>query len=73
MGRLVILRARRLSARSQSRVYWLRRTIQRLVENPISAGILQGQYRDGDTVVVDADGDRIVTRLFVPASAETRQ
>jgi ATP-dependent Clp protease ATP-binding subunit ClpC len=48
----------------------LRRTIQRLVENPISAGILQGQYRDGDTVVVDAEGDRIVTRLFVPASAE---
>ena len=48
----------------------LRRTIQRLVENPISKGILEGQYREGDTIVVDAEEGEIVTRLFVPAGAK---
>jgi ATP-dependent Clp protease ATP-binding subunit ClpC len=45
----------------------LRRTIQRLVENPISGGILRGEYRDGDTVVIDVKDGKIVTRLRVPA------
>ncbi len=44
----------------------LRRTIQRLVENPISGGILRRQFTDGDTIVVDSDGEKIVTRLKVP-------
>ncbi|MBV9851322.1 MAG: AAA family ATPase [Armatimonadetes bacterium] len=44
----------------------LRRTIQRLVENPISSGILRREFREGDTVVVDRDGERIVARLKVP-------
>jgi ATP-dependent Clp protease ATP-binding subunit ClpC len=47
----------------------LRRTIQRLVENPIARGILQGEYRDGDTVVLDAEEGKIVPRLLVPAQA----
>jgi ATP-dependent Clp protease ATP-binding subunit ClpC len=38
----------------------LKRTIQRLVENPVSSGILRREFRDGDTVVVDADRDRVV-------------
>jgi ATP-dependent Clp protease ATP-binding subunit ClpA len=33
----------------------LRRTIQRLVENPFARALLQGQFRPGDTVVADAD------------------
>ena len=33
----------------------LRRTVQRLVDNPISSGILRGEFADGDTIVVDAD------------------
>jgi len=38
----------------------LRRTIQRLVENPISSGILRREFQDGDTIVVDSDGEKIV-------------
>jgi len=33
----------------------LRRTIQRLVENPLARGLLQGTFRAGDRVAVDAD------------------
>ena len=45
----------------------LRRTIQRMVENPISSGILRRQFTDGDTIVVDSDGEKIVTRLQAPS------
>ena len=41
----------------------LRRTIQRLVENPISSGILRREFQDGDTIVVDSDGEKIVVGL----------
>ncbi len=41
----------------------LRRTIQRLVENPVARGILQGEYRDGDTVELDAEDGKIVDAL----------
>jgi ATP-dependent Clp protease ATP-binding subunit ClpA len=33
----------------------LKRTIQRLVENPFARALLQGQFRPGDHVVADAD------------------
>ena len=33
----------------------LKRTIQRLVENPFARALLQGQFRPGDTVAADAD------------------
>jgi ATP-dependent Clp protease ATP-binding subunit ClpA len=46
----------------------LRRTIQRMVENPISSGILRREFRDGDTIIVDSDGDKIVTRLRIPSA-----
>jgi ATP-dependent Clp protease ATP-binding subunit ClpC len=46
----------------------LRRTVQRLVENPIARGILQGEYREGDTVVLDVEEGKIVPRLLVPAA-----
>jgi len=46
----------------------LRRVVQRLVDNQISRGILQGEFREGDTIVVDAGGRKIVTRLYVPAT-----
>jgi ATP-dependent Clp protease ATP-binding subunit ClpC len=35
----------------------LRRAIQRYVENPLSSRILQGEIKDGETVVVDVSGD----------------
>ena len=44
----------------------LRRTIQRLVENPISSGILRREFRDGDTILVDSDGEKITARRQVP-------
>jgi len=44
----------------------LRRTIQRLLENPISNGILRREFTEGDTIVVDADSNgKIVPRLLV--------
>jgi ATP-dependent Clp protease ATP-binding subunit ClpA len=49
----------------------LKRTIQRMVENPISSGILRREFREGDTVVVDSDGEKIITRLRVPHTASS--
>jgi ATP-dependent Clp protease ATP-binding subunit ClpC len=40
----------------------LRRAIQRMVEDPLSERILWKEYRAGDTVIVDAEGDEIVFR-----------
>jgi len=51
----------------------LRRTIQRMVENPISSGILRREFRDGDTIVVDSDGEKIVTRLKVSTAAQAAE
>jgi ATP-dependent Clp protease ATP-binding subunit ClpC len=47
----------------------LRRTIQRLVENPISRGLLEQQFREGDTIIVDAQNGEIVPRLLVESKA----
>ncbi|NLG64106.1 MAG: hypothetical protein GX537_00680, partial [Actinobacteria bacterium] len=35
----------------------LRRAIQRLIENPLSSELLRGAFSEGDTIVVDADGE----------------
>ena len=35
----------------------LRRTIQRILENPLSSALLRGEFGEGDTVSVDADGN----------------
>src|SRR5574340_606715 len=37
----------------------LRRTIQRLVENPIARGLLRGEFREGDTVVLNVEGGQL--------------
>ena len=34
----------------------LKRAIQRLVENPLALRLLEGEFADGDTIRVDADG-----------------
>ncbi|HVK03432.1 MAG TPA: AAA family ATPase [Armatimonadaceae bacterium] len=47
----------------------LRRTIQRMLDNPISSAILRGEFREGDTIVVDADSSgKLVPRLLVPGA-----
>ncbi|WP_420128794.1 hypothetical protein [Longimicrobium sp.] len=33
----------------------LKRAIQRLVQNPLALHVLEGEFADGDTVVVDRD------------------
>ncbi len=38
----------------------LRRVIQNLVEDKLSDNLLRGHFREGDTVVVDREGDEIV-------------
>ena len=46
----------------------LRRVIQKMVENPISSAILRGEFGQGDTIQVDADGDELRLRLVVAES-----
>ena len=44
----------------------LRRTLQRMLDNPISSGILRGEFKEGDTIVVDADANgKITPRLKI--------
>ncbi len=38
----------------------LKRTIQQLIENPLSTKLLEGRFVEGDTIVVDVDGDGVV-------------
>jgi ATP-dependent Clp protease ATP-binding subunit ClpB len=38
----------------------LKRTIQRLVQDPLALKLLEGEFKEGDTVTVDAAGDQIV-------------
>ncbi len=47
----------------------LKRTIQRLIENPLSLQILQGKFSDGDEIVADTEGDAIVfnTKALAPS------
>ncbi len=42
----------------------LRRALQRLVEDPLSEKILWKEYRAGETVIVDLEGDDIVFRAI---------
>lgn len=43
----------------------LRRTIQRLLENPLSNAILRGEFKPGDTVYVDVQNGEIVLSLYL--------
>jgi ATP-dependent Clp protease ATP-binding subunit ClpB len=40
----------------------LKRAIQRLLENPLAMELLSGNFKDGDTLVADADNQQIVFR-----------
>jgi len=37
----------------------LKRALQRLVENPLALRLLEGDFTEGDTIRIDADGDRL--------------
>ncbi len=45
----------------------LKRAIQRLVQDPLARRILEREFGEGDTVTVDAEGDRIVFRRAAAA------
>ncbi len=47
----------------------LKRTIQRMVENPLAVEVLAGRFREGDQVAVDADGDTLTFKKTVPEIA----
>ena len=40
----------------------LRRVIQRHVEDPLALALLEGRYQEGETVVVDVEGDGLTLR-----------
>jgi ATP-dependent Clp protease ATP-binding subunit ClpB len=48
----------------------LKRTVQREVENPLAMKVLSAEIGEGDTVLVDADGDEIVLGVRRQAAAE---
>jgi ATP-dependent Clp protease ATP-binding subunit ClpA len=45
----------------------LKRTIQRMIQDPLALELLNGTYGEGDTVVVDAEKGRVVFRKRVEA------
>ena len=40
----------------------LKRTIQRMIQDPLALELLNGTFGEGDTVVADAKGDTITFR-----------
>jgi ATP-dependent Clp protease ATP-binding subunit ClpB len=40
----------------------LKRVIQRRIEDHVALAVLEGKYRDGDTITVDANGDELAFR-----------
>ena len=45
----------------------LKRLVQRRIENPLAQRMLAGEVRDGDRVVVDAEGDEVTFRVAEPS------
>jgi ATP-dependent Clp protease ATP-binding subunit ClpB len=46
----------------------LKRTMQRMVENPLAVEVLSGRFREGDHVTVDADGDILSFQKTAPVT-----
>jgi ATP-dependent Clp protease ATP-binding subunit ClpB len=46
----------------------LKRTIQRMIENPLAVEVLAGRFGEGDTIVVESDGETLRFRKEVPAA-----
>jgi ATP-dependent Clp protease ATP-binding subunit ClpB len=46
----------------------LKRTIQRMIENPLAVDVLAGRFTEGDTVVVEPDGETLRFKKEVPAA-----
>ncbi|NWF77798.1 MAG: AAA family ATPase [Chloroflexi bacterium] len=50
----------------------LRRAIQKYVENPISAKILQGEFKEGDTIAISLQEDNLSFAALKTARAKTK-
>jgi ATP-dependent Clp protease ATP-binding subunit ClpC len=50
----------------------LRRAIERYVENPISTKILQGEFKEGDTVAISLQEDNLSFAALKAARAKTK-
>lgn len=48
----------------------LKRTIQRLIQDPLALKLLEGEFREGDKVKIDSDGDSINFARVAPAYGE---
>ncbi len=48
----------------------LKRAIQRRILDPLAQAVLRGEFREGETVVVDSDGGQIVFRHGEPAEQQ---
>jgi ATP-dependent Clp protease ATP-binding subunit ClpB len=48
----------------------LKRTIQRMIQDPLAVKILGGEFAEGDLVKIEADGDELVFSRGTPASPE---
>jgi ATP-dependent Clp protease ATP-binding subunit ClpB len=46
----------------------LKRTIQRMIENPLAVDVLAGRFVEGDTILVEPDGETLRFRKDVPAA-----
>jgi len=49
----------------------LKRTIQRMIENPLAVEVLAGHFGEGDTVVVEPDGETLRFRKSAPVAIES--
>jgi ATP-dependent Clp protease ATP-binding subunit ClpB len=46
----------------------LKRTIQRMIENPLAVEVLAGRFAEGDTIVVEPDGETLRFHKEAPAA-----
>ena len=51
----------------------LRRAVTRFLENPMSKGILSGEFNSGDHILVDAAADALALTKVVPGKPETAE
>lgn len=47
----------------------LKRTIQQLIENPLSLKILQGKFQEGNEIIVDVEGDSMIFKTELSSAA----
>jgi ATP-dependent Clp protease ATP-binding subunit ClpB len=43
----------------------LKRLIQKEIENPLALKLLEGEFRDGDQIIVDSDGDKLTFKTEI--------